>query len=92
MAVYIIELTSIEENHLTTISICNFSSNINKEFEEKASYPSRRKALESLKYRFSDLDFENDTLIINGTRVNSGLDLNKFIEREFVTEPDPVLE
>ncbi len=92
MAVYMIELISVNESCLATVSICNFSSNINKDFEEKATYPTRRKACESIKYRFNDLDFETDTLIFNGTRVGSGLELNKLIEKELVSEPLAVCE
>ncbi|HEX2936056.1 MAG TPA: hypothetical protein VHO72_11940 [Bacteroidales bacterium] len=92
MAVYIIELNNLEDSCLATVSICNFSSNINKDFEERATYPTKRKACESIKYRFNDLDFETDTLIFNGTRVNSSLDLNKLIEKESVGEPFAVYE
>lgn len=92
MAVYMIELNSLDESCLATVSICNFSSNINKDFEEKTTYPTKRKACESLKYRFNDLDFDADTLIFNGTRAYSGLELNKLIEKELAGEPIAVYE
>lgn len=92
MAVYMIELNSLDESCLATVSICNFSSRIDKDFEERTTYPNKRKACESIKYRFNDLDFETDTLIFNGTRVNSSLDLNKLIEKESISEPFAVYE
>ncbi len=85
MTIYNIELTDRKQDCLVSVSKCNIH-NLKKESHEQIVYPSKRKACESIKYRFNDLDFETDILIFNGIEVNSSLDLIKLMDKDFLSE------
>jgi hypothetical protein len=80
---YNIELLNKELECVVIVSI----SSLGKKSSQSTSYPSKRKACESIKYRFSDIDFENDTLLFNGIRVSTKFELIKLMDKELLEEP-----
>jgi hypothetical protein len=80
---YSIELLNKELECVVIVSI----SSLGKESTQSMSYPSKRKACESIKYRFMDIDFENDTLVFNGIQVGTKFELIKLMDKELMEEP-----
>lgn len=79
---YNVELINKELECVVIVSI----SGLSKESSKSTSYPSKRKACESIKYRFSDIDFENDTLVFNGIHVSTKFELIKLMDKEVMEE------
>lgn len=86
MTIYNIELTDRKQDCLVSVSKCNIF-NLKKESHEQVVYPTKRRACESLIYRFNDLDFETDVLTFNGVEVSSSLELIKLMDKELSDEP-----
>lgn len=87
MAVYVITVSNNEEGWLAnTHTYFSADSDISELHEKKREslYPTKMKAYESVKLRFSDLDFESDKVIFNGNEAHSMLDLVKIIGSETV--------
>lgn len=86
MAVYVITVSNNEEGWLAnTHTYFSADSDIRESHEKRGSvYPTKKKAYESVKLRFSDLDFESDQVIFNGNEARSMLDLVKIIGSEAV--------
>lgn len=86
MAIYVVTISNIDGGWVENTSTY-FSSGdgISKSHRiQESMFPSKLKAYESVKVRFSDLDFESDRVIFNGNEANSKLDLVKIIGSEAV--------
>lgn len=86
MAVYVVTISNIDGGWLAnTNTYFSAEGDIKVSHEKRGNvYPTKMKAYESVKLRFSDLDFESDKMIFNGNEAHSMLDLVKIIGSETV--------
>jgi hypothetical protein len=86
MAIYVVTVSNSEGGWVAnTNTYFSSQGDIKESSEKKGSlYPTKMKAYESVKLRFSDFDFESDKVIFNGNEAHSMLDLVKIIGSESV--------
>lgn len=86
MAIYVVTISNKEDGWVANTNTY-FSSHgdIQESQGRKESlFPTKMKAYESVRLRFSDFDFESDKVIFNGNEAHSMLDLVKIIGSETV--------
>lgn len=86
MAIYVVTVSNRGEGWVENTNTYFSSNGDIEESKEKREnmYPTKMKAYESVKLRFSDFDFESDKVIFNGNEAHSMLDLVKIIGSETV--------
>jgi hypothetical protein len=86
MAIYVVTISNIDGGWVeNTNTYFSSDDGISKSHKKKESmFPSKLKAYESVRVRFSDLDFESDKVIFNGNEANSIFDLVKIIGSEAI--------
>jgi hypothetical protein len=86
MAIYVVTVSNKEGGWVAnTNTYFSSKGDILESQERKESlYPTKLKAYESVKLRFSDFDFESDKVIFNGNEAHSMLELVKIIGSEAV--------
>lgn len=86
MAIYVVTISNKEGGWVAnTNTYFSSKGDILETQERKESlYPTKLKAYESVKLRFSDLDFESDKVIFNGNEAHSMLEFVKIIGSETV--------
>lgn len=86
MAIYVVTVSNIEGGWVANTNTYFSSKGDIQESKEKREnfYPTKMKAYESVKLRFSGFDFESDKVIFNGNEAHSMLDLVKIIGSETV--------
>ncbi|HEX3007591.1 MAG TPA: hypothetical protein VHO90_08250 [Bacteroidales bacterium] len=86
MAIYVVTISNKKGGWVAyTNTYFSSQGDIQQAQEEKESlYPTKMKAYESVKLRFSGFDFESDKVIFNGNEAHSMLELVKIIGSETV--------
>jgi hypothetical protein len=86
MAIYVVTISNKEGGWVAnTNTYFSSKGDILESQEKKESlYPTKMKAYESVKLRFSDIDFESDKVIFNGNEAHSMLEFVKIIGSETV--------
>lgn len=86
MAIYVVTISNKEGGWVAnTNTYFSSKGDILESQEKKESlYPTKMKAYESVKLRFSDIDFESDKVIFNGNEAHSMLEFVKIIGSEAV--------
>jgi hypothetical protein len=87
MAIYVVTILNKEGGWVANTNTY-FSSPegdmIEQPDKKESLYPTKMKAYESVKLRFSDFDFESDKVIFNGNEAHSMLELVKIIGSETI--------
>lgn len=87
MAIYVVTISNKEGGWVANTNTYFSSANgdVMESQEKKESlYPTKMKAYESVRLRFSDFDFESDKVIFNGNEAHSMLELVKIIGSETI--------